>query len=32
MSDLSTRVGVLEYSESATVWIRFGLLLVYIFK
>ena len=32
MSDLSTRVGVMEYSESATVWIRFGLLLVYIFK
>ena len=28
MSGSSTRVGVMEYSESARVWIRFGLLLV----
>ena len=30
--EMSTRVGVMEYSESATVWIRFVLLSYWITK
>ena len=30
--EMSTRVGVMEYSESATVWIRFVLLRYWITK
>lgn len=33
MSDTSARVGVMEYSESARVWIRLGFLQIFnIFK